>query len=94
MTILKKNTRKLNTVKFIYKYGFFKISITNTTGFIYGAWDSAYFLRVKYITAVVATSLFQFKNIYFFMLMISTIDCLYKITVSDLKDEFYLKHLE
>ncbi len=87
--------RKLNKKNFIYKYGFFKLSISSINGVLPGNFNFAYLLGVKYITAVVATSTFQFKNVYFFTLMISTIDYLYdKMTCSNSETDFYFYHFD
>src|SRR5579862_7681472 len=80
-----------NSATFIYKYGFFKIILTSTGAFPCCNWNLPYHYGIQYITGIMAINSFKFKNIFFLILMINTIECIYNQMVwLQAKDPFLL----
>ncbi len=75
-----------HTIRFIYKFGIFHISVVNKNLAISYGWETAYFFGMMHIVSVAVMLSFQFNNTYLLSVMISTIDYLSK--------EMVLPHFE
>jgi len=88
-----KSSPQNNFAEFIYKYGFFKIILISTGSFPCARWNLPYQLGIQYVTGIMAINSFHFKNIFFLILMINTIDCIYNQMALLNADDHFDLHL-